>query len=96
MSAKHTQVPWQVNHRDKSQVCDADGEVRGCAPIALCQGGTLGENRANARRIVQCVNAHDELVAALKQAIEATERRTAGIARTDWVAAARAAIKKAA
>jgi hypothetical protein len=56
MSGQHTPEPWQVNHGDKGQVCDADGERRGCAPIAHC-AGSAAEKRANAARIVACVNA---------------------------------------
>ena len=51
MSA-HTPGPWQVNMRDPLQVCDADGDVRGCAPIAkIAAIGSLRECRANARLI---------------------------------------------
>lgn len=34
MSALFTPGPWQVNGRDPLQICDCDGETRGCAPIA--------------------------------------------------------------
>jgi hypothetical protein len=49
--AKHTPGPWQVNHNDPTQVCDADGVVRGCAPVAHCSIGTASERKANARLI---------------------------------------------
>lgn len=50
MDAKHTPGPWQVNHGDQFQVCDADGKVRGCSPIATMHG-SASEKRANARLI---------------------------------------------
>lgn len=37
----------------------------------------------------------DELLAALQKAIDAQEKATAGVARTDWIQGARAAIAKA-
>lgn len=61
-AAKHTPGPWQVNHADPFQVCDADGETRGCAPIATMHG-TYAEKRANAR-----------LIAAAPELMEALER----------------------
>jgi hypothetical protein len=57
----HTPGPWQVNFRDDTQVCDADGEVRGCAPIAFCKG-SHHEARSNARLIA----AAPDLLAALE------------------------------
>jgi hypothetical protein len=60
--SQHTPGPWQVNHWDKTQVCDADGEVRGCAPIAYCEG-SMAERKANARLIA----AAPELLAALQK-----------------------------
>jgi hypothetical protein len=58
---KHTPGPWQVNHEDPTQVCDADGEVRGCSPIAHCTVGTMAERKANAKLIA----AAPEMLAAL-------------------------------
>jgi len=47
---KHTPGPWQINQFNSSQVCDSDGEGRGCAPIAFAWG-TESEQRANSRLI---------------------------------------------
>ena len=57
MEAKHTQGLLQVNHSNPDQVCDCDGEQRGCAPVAFMQGVSGSERRANARRLVACWNA---------------------------------------
>lgn len=69
MEMPNTKTPWQVNSRDPSQVCDADGEVRGCAPIATMHG-TAAEKRANAKFIVRACNSHDALVTALSEQSE--------------------------
>ena len=61
MTIKHTPGPWQINNFDPFQVCDADGEARGCAAIAVMHG-TAKEKRANARLIA----AAPELLAALE------------------------------
>lgn len=50
MTTTYTPGPWQVNSFDPLQVCDADGERRGCAPIATTHG-RAAEARANARLI---------------------------------------------
>jgi hypothetical protein len=60
MSAKHTPGPWQINQFDAEQVCDADGENRGCGAIATLHG-TRAEINANARLIA----AAPELLAVL-------------------------------
>ena len=50
--SQHTPGPWQVNHFDQTQVCDSDGESRGCSPIAFVAPiGPLVERKANARLI---------------------------------------------
>ena len=52
---KFTPGPWQVAFRGSLQVCDCDGEVRGCAPIAnIVQSHgpkPSAEDRANAHLI---------------------------------------------
>lgn len=48
--SKHTEGPWQVNYFNPTRVCDAS-DVRGCAPIADCTGGSRVEQKANARLI---------------------------------------------
>jgi hypothetical protein len=57
----------------------------------ICSG--LGGHRANAAHIVRCVNAHDELVAALQSMIVA-HRKLAGPAETEVVDRAIAALAK--
>jgi len=47
---RFTPGPWQVNHSDPLQVCDTDGDVRGCSPIATTHGPRV-EAKANARLI---------------------------------------------
>ncbi len=59
----HTPGPWQVTHEDPTQVCDSDGEMRGCSPIAQCTVGTKRERKANARLIA----AAPELLDALRK-----------------------------
>jgi hypothetical protein len=72
----HTKEPWQVNFSDSTQICDCDGESRGCAPIAVMADGD-DDAEANARRIVACVNACAGL------GTEALDSRF-GIAREMW------------
>ena len=64
-NAKHTPGPWQVNNNDPLQVCDSDGEKRGCSPIANTRG-KRGEAKANARLIA----AAPELLAALESLLD--------------------------
>ena len=89
--AKHTPGPWQVNSRDDHQVCDCDGERRGCSPIAqiVRRFDDATTRRANARLIA----AAPELLAALQALIDrGLEHRLSGFPEVD---AARAAITKA-
>jgi len=65
MTTKHTPGPWQVNHNNPHQVCDSDGEKRGCSPIAVTHG-TLKESKANARLIA----ALPDLLAALQAIVD--------------------------
>lgn len=65
--AKHTPGPWQVNHNDPTQVCDSDGAIRGCAPVAQCSVGTAAERKANARLIA----AAPSMLVALQQIAKA-------------------------
>lgn len=71
MTTAHTATPWQVNDNDSFQICDADGEVRGCAPIAFMHSAPRAEKIANAKFIVRACNAHDDLVKALQAARDA-------------------------
>jgi hypothetical protein len=96
MSAKHTPGPWQVNHNNPLQVCDADGEVRGCAPIATAWTPTQQITReavANARLIA----AAPELLEALKGAVDVLRSQLGFLQHADDIEkidAARAAIAK--
>lgn len=68
MSAKNTPGPWQVNHHDRTQVCDAS-DILGCAPVAWIarrhpRGRT--EDYANARLIA----AAPELLLALEMLLQ--------------------------
>lgn len=78
---KHTPTPWRVE-ADTTLIwgdCNPDdNSTRGMGyPIAKCNinpsgnwstGPYADEGAANAAHIVKCVNLHDELVEALKQA----------------------------
>lgn len=96
--AKHTATPWFVNrlHNDPRDtvfkkdrtVCasDNDGSV---FAVAYCDYHTPELAEANAAFIVTAVNAHDDLVAALKAAHEAIELAIciANEAANEWDAA---------
>jgi hypothetical protein len=89
MSVQHTPGPWQVNSNDPLHVCDADGESRGCSPIAFVQVGNDGRwtAKANARLIA----AAPELLERLEELLEYSENlRGSGVYNR-----ARAAINKA-
>lgn len=59
---QHTSGKLQINHADPLQICDTDGEVRGCAPVArMAEFGSVSERRANARRLVAAWNAFEGL-----------------------------------
>ena len=64
--SKHTKGPWIISHDDKCNLTDiiAQGDV----DIAtLPEYMDYEQREANAKRIVTCVNIHDELLAALKE-----------------------------
>jgi hypothetical protein len=72
MSTQHTTGPWQVNHADRTQVCDSDGDVAGCAPIAYIARRNArgrGEDYANTRLSA----AAPDMLAALKFALRDME-----------------------
>lgn len=77
MATTHTPGPWQVNHADKTQVCDADGVTRGCSPVAVCLVGKMAERRANARLIA----AAPALLAALLDLVAADDSDRADTSR---------------
>lgn len=92
MNAKHTPGPWQINHHKPFQVCDADGEVRGCSPIAVMHG-SVAEKTYNARLIA----AAPELLAALETSLQMMIVESYDL-NSDWadgIAEIRAAIVKA-
>ena len=68
---QHTPTPWAIDP-NTGEICAtaASGYVTICDPTMAryeASGKSLpvDERQANAERIVQCVNAHDELVAEL-------------------------------
>lgn len=75
MSEKPTDTPWFVHDYTSVAVslspanitvsCDHPAEITICS-MGRALTADLAEARANARRIVRCVNAHDDLVAALE------------------------------
>ena len=90
----HTPGPWQVNSNDPLHVCDADGESRGCSPIAFVQVGNDGRwtAKANARLIA----AAPDLLEALNEAFRAFAHDEDGPVWADsTIAKARAAIRAA-
>lgn len=68
--SKHTPGPWQVGNFNKDMICDCDGEIRGCSPIAYVEG-TAAEKKANARLIA---SSPDLLAALLAIAEEAGDQ----------------------
>lgn len=60
---KHTPTPWHMQ-KDSVHVYGKDGGMV-ANTITACSGNN---ERENAAHIVKCVNMHDELVEALKQA----------------------------
>lgn len=66
--AQHTQTPWRVDPNYSSDIIGGDG--RDVAETSLSEGWQRGEevSAANAAHIVTCVNAHDDLLAALREA----------------------------
>lgn len=69
--AKHTPGPWKADHKS-GWIVDARGEP-------VCQfwnrfDEDFQDRAANIGRIVQCVNAHDALVAALRSAKDALQQ----------------------
>ena len=64
MKVKHTPGPWQVRHFNPTEVCDCDGEIRGCSGIARTSTNSpMPERVANAKLIA----AAPDLLAALQQ-----------------------------
>lgn len=70
MSTLHSPAPWRAIFEEAVAIFGADS-----ARVAVLTNLHINGRRdpelvaANARRIVQCVNAHDELVAALRRSL---------------------------
>ena len=65
--SKHTPTPWHTMHNKlESSIC---GEGQFVARVDGSETQTREEGEANADHIVKCVNAHDELVAALRDVL---------------------------
>ena len=93
---KHTQGTWEAaGNCVRTQFTHGDTTQRGWL-IAECSLGAL-DGEANARRIVQCVNAHDELVSLIDEARDLCPRMSdddpIAPALADWCRRARAALK---
>lgn len=89
---KHTPTPWKTNtaiHPD-DQVFSADGAI-----VADCKWTKHNPDirSANAEHIVRCVNAHDDLAAALEELL--AERANDFHHDTEGFNMARAALAKA-
>jgi hypothetical protein len=65
MSAQHTPGPWVQHALMVSEAGQPVGRERDICHCGLGMRRDAHESEANAARIVQCVNAHDELLAAL-------------------------------
>jgi hypothetical protein len=61
-ATKHTPAPW---YTDNACICASNGR----ALIAIEDIACEDEDENNAAHIVRCVNAHDELVAALRDCV---------------------------
>ncbi|MCK8788244.1 hypothetical protein M0638_28235, partial [Roseomonas sp. NAR14] len=63
-STKHTPMPWSIDQDGKTALITSNGEL-----IAECGISDLPvkQDQANAAFIVRAVNAHDALVAALRE-----------------------------
>jgi hypothetical protein len=75
VSAKHTPAPWRISEQSPTiikqnlRLAGIDGGVLIGSASGHPNSGFFPSDEealANARRIVQCVNAHDELVATLQ------------------------------
>lgn len=66
MNTQHTPTPWKVDGMDV--VSPSEMIVVGC--LQWCGEDRGGEGEANAAFIVKACNAHDELVAALRDVVD--------------------------
>mgnify|MGYP001594828017 CR=1 FL=1 len=88
----HTPVPWVS--RGGLWIAGADGEMVADCVTKFTRGRGLQENEDNARFIVTAVNAHDELLTALEDAVHQLEQCGQGSCQ-GTVSACRAVIAKA-
>lgn len=79
MSAAHTPTPWGLRQPARVLGCDACGQWYVHAKDATVAAMLSSAQEADARRIVQCVNAHDELVAALEGYLSAVSLMNAAM-----------------
>lgn len=92
-NSKHTPTPWnykQAYANGAGAFIGPDGKGIAC----ITSSTKRDNNAANAAHIVRCVNAHDELVAALRALLKAHGERTSWASESLWDAA-RAALAKA-
>lgn len=80
MSTRHTPEPWHVsNHVDNNQVVvrSNDGDIIANLECDMVRDFTQGDPSeqimADARHIVHCVNTYDELLNALREALDQLE-----------------------
>jgi hypothetical protein len=103
-AAQHTPGPWAIDP-NTGEICapTARGYVTVCDPtmghsLATMRSLPVDEKQANAERIIQCVNAHDELLE-VARGFEALMRCPSSPQRSQALAAqadrARSAIAKA-
>lgn len=89
MNAQHTPTPWEignVTYQHNFECWTKTVSAKGTRPLVghRVAGRTEAECNANAAFIVRAVNAHDELVAALRFAKESiVQNRTLDEARND-------------
>ena len=83
MSGQHTKGPWRVVvHDDEAYILDAGNAPQGITSIRLNGTGmSREESLANAARIVQCVNSHEELIELVQEMFELADNWP-GIAHT--------------
>ncbi|MBA8886128.1 hypothetical protein FHW12_000319 [Dokdonella fugitiva] len=91
MSAQHTPTPWHTGEGKAERIIYADDGFA-VADAAVFHGRHVESPANNAAFIVRACNAHDELVAALRRAVEAAEAR---MPNATFLADARAALAKA-
>jgi len=83
-TTKHTPTPWTISGNE-TPVIAAMYDGRDAVVAVTCRDRIeLEEAHFNAQHIVKCVNAHDELVAALHASLEQIEAHTEGMGDTSY------------